>query len=97
MGSGVRGSARDHRSVPRDSGLGRFDGRYFHVRFEIAKYGEGIVQSERMFRELAARGFDDYIAYKCEVASRPGRLLSASEDLMAGFPAFIGGRGVAIA
>jgi sugar phosphate isomerase/epimerase len=85
------------RSVPRDEEFGSFDGRYFHVRFEIAKYGEGIVQSERMFRELAAHGFDDYVAYKCEVASRPGRLMSASEDLMAGFPAFVAGFGVAVA
>jgi sugar phosphate isomerase/epimerase len=77
------------RSLPRDEELGRYDGHYFRVKFEIAKYGEGIVQSERLFSELAEHGFSDYVAYKCEPASRPGALLSASEGLMAGFPDFM--------
>ncbi|MDO8213170.1 sugar phosphate isomerase/epimerase [Conexibacter sp. CPCC 206217] len=81
------------RQVVRDKEFGRFDGRYFHVRFELAKYGTGIVQAQRMFTELAARGFSGWVGYKCEPASLPGQRMSASADLMAGFPDFVRGLG----
>jgi sugar phosphate isomerase/epimerase len=84
------------RAVPRGDEVGRYDGRYYHVRFELAKYGEGMVQSGRMLAELGERGFGDYVAYKCEESSRPGDLISSSEDLIAGFPDFIRGLGASV-
>ncbi len=85
------------RQVVRDKEFGRFDGHFFHVRFELATYGTGIVQAQRLFSELDANGFDGYVGYKCEPASLPGQRMSASADLMAGFPDFVRGRGAPVA
>jgi sugar phosphate isomerase/epimerase len=57
--------------------LGKFDGRFYYVRYECCVPGDGVVPAEKLFDTLARRGFDGYISLKYEksdaVSSDPSR------------------------
>jgi sugar phosphate isomerase/epimerase len=57
--------------------LGKFDGRYYYVRYECCVVGEGVVPTERMIDTLIKRGFDGYVSLKWEksdaVSTAPDR------------------------
>jgi sugar phosphate isomerase/epimerase len=54
----------DRKVVEED--LGKFDGRYYYVRYECCVVGEGVVPAKKLFDTLARRGFDGYVTLKYE-------------------------------
>jgi sugar phosphate isomerase/epimerase len=69
--------------------LGRFDKRYYHVRYEACWNGDGFVPTEAVLDALARNGFKDYVSLKWEKSSTFGFHLPPGEDALAHFPGFI--------
>jgi sugar phosphate isomerase/epimerase len=69
--------------------LGRFDKRYYHVRYESCWNGDGIVPTEAVLNALAKNGFDDYVSLKWEKSNTYGAHLPPGEEALAHFPGFI--------
>jgi sugar phosphate isomerase/epimerase len=79
------------RRVVRDDDFARYDGRYYHVRYESCLYGEGMVPAEAIMSALAGHNFDGYISLKWERSAHSDLHLPDGELALAGFPAFIRG------
>jgi len=54
----------DRKVVQED--LGKFDGRYYYVRYECSIVGEGVVPIGRLLETLEGQGFDGYVSLKWE-------------------------------
>jgi sugar phosphate isomerase/epimerase len=64
----------DRKVVEED--LGKFDGRYYYVRYECCVVGEGAVPVEQLLETLKLRGFDGYVSLKWEwLTADPSRTI----------------------
>jgi len=74
----------DRRPVQED--LARFDGEYYHVRYEPCWPGEGIVPTRKILGKLADRGFEGFISLKWEKSPVFGHNLPDGETVLPYFP-----------
>jgi sugar phosphate isomerase/epimerase len=77
----------DRKIVPQE--LGRFDGRYYHVRYESCPVGEGDIPAAAILDQLAAHGYDSWISLKWEKSNWFGHHLPDSETALAQFPGYM--------
>jgi len=77
----------DRRAVAEDQG--RFDGRYYYVRYEACMNGEGLVPAAKLFDALAERGYEGYVALKWEKSARFGHHLPGGEVALPQFIEFM--------
>jgi sugar phosphate isomerase/epimerase len=79
----------DRRLVTDD--LARFDGRYYHVRYESCRLGQGSVATGEILPRLAARGFAGYCSLKWEKSTEAGADVAAAQAALAGYPTYMRG------
>lgn len=62
--------------------LGKFDGRFYHVRFESCIPGEGLVPAEKIFQKLESLGYSGYVALKWERPVTSGETVTTGEAVL---------------
>lgn len=77
----------DRKIVEED--LAAFDGRYYTVRYESCRIGDGVVPIAAVLHRLGAAGFDGYVTLKWERAPHFGQHLPAGEIVLPEFPPYI--------
>jgi len=82
----------DRKVVQED--LGKFDGRYYYVRYETCWNGDGIVPAAKIFDKLAQKGYDGYISLKWEKSARFGLELPEGDLALAHFIGWVKSLGV---
>jgi sugar phosphate isomerase/epimerase len=77
----------DRKVVQHD--LGRFDGRYYYVRYQSCWIGDGMMPTKEIISRLVKNGFDGYISLKWEKSSWFGAHLPDGETALAYFPGYM--------
>jgi sugar phosphate isomerase/epimerase len=69
--------------------LGRFDGRYYHVRYESCPVGEGAIPAAEILGRLAGQGYAGYVSLKWEKSPSFGHHLPDGETALEHFPRYM--------
>jgi sugar phosphate isomerase/epimerase len=77
-----------------EEGLGDFDGRYYHVRYESCVVGEGLVPAAPIFAELKRLHYDGYVTLKWERPVESGGKVTTGEAVLPIFAKFMRDLGV---
>ena len=69
--------------------LGRFDGRYYYIRYESCSIGDGEVPGAEMLDRLSRQGFEGFVSLKWEKSARFGHHLPSSESALEHFAGYM--------
>lgn len=80
-------SLADRRVV--EEGLGRFDGRYYYVRYDACRLGEGILPAAAIVDILRRQDYSGYLTLKWEKNAVAGRHLPTGEAELPRFVKYV--------